>query len=89
MQLGEIFQPLREWGSAYNPIKAHRMLLARGWYETTVQGTYKNVEVPGYSIDVDAHSVIGKGPFAVFHGSRKINQLAYVPYPQQIAAMAA
>jgi hypothetical protein len=86
MFLSQLFesQPISERLTLAGGKTLRRLLLSRGWAPTTVPDEYRNHEAPGYSVDLDVHSVDGDGPFTVFRGSRKIGQFPYPPYASHL-----
>ena len=85
MYLTQLFPSLTEGlFHSYSRKAAQRMLLDRGWVATTVPDEYRHPDAPGFSVDLEPDSYQGQGPFAVFRGSRKIDQLSYPPYASQL-----
>ena len=89
MFLTQLFPLTEGLFQSYSPKAARRLLLDRGWIATSVPNEYRHPDAPGYSIDLEPNSYLGQGPFAVFHGSRKIGQLRYPPYASHLGLKAA
>jgi hypothetical protein len=66
------------------PSRAVKLLLSRGWEATTTPREYRHPDAPGYSIDLEPHSM--GPPFALFYRDRKLAQVAYPPYANHLMA---